>query len=348
MIFNSIDETYAYINTLLEKDITIYEKHIKKICELNNISIKKESYIDGKSYTAKVDSIILKDGELEVIYEKQSWLKHIPTLYHENDFLKRFLSGFQQTHQVIEGQIDNISEQFRADKTNYIDWLASWLGVTISNDVEDTAKRRLVSDMVRLYSIRGTKRYFIDIIKHLTDVKVRMENVTEYKKVHHNLVKKDFRKKLINVYIDERISTKKSIEDKKLHFIQMILEHEKPIGTKYKIIYEFKDEPLEPINLNIQKEESLKIDKVQHLEPVSEKIEELKEEFNKGIKETKEEQKDENSSVDNIEKPQEDKNNLEEKEEIKKQDSETKKSQEEKLFKIDNEVDDYYNYDNLE
>ena len=45
------------------------------------------------------------------------------------------------------------------------------------------------------------KQYFIDIIKHLADVDVRIEHVSEYKTLHHNLLLKDSSKKLINIYM---------------------------------------------------------------------------------------------------------------------------------------------------
>ena len=87
------------------------------------------------------------------------------------------------TNSPIENQIDNMSDQFSAQRTQFIDWLSSWLGVSISNNVDELAKRKLLSDMVRLYGIRGTKQYFVDIIKCLVDIDVRIEHEREYREL---------------------------------------------------------------------------------------------------------------------------------------------------------------------
>lgn len=289
MIFNSIDETLTYIDNLIEKDISIYQHHLEKICALNNIKINKEVYISGDSIKPKLNSIEKLDDGISVIYEKKSWLNHIPSLYHENDFLRRFLAGIEQSHNQIENKITNMSDQFSPAKTQFVDWLSSWLGITISSEVNDLAKRKLLSDMVRLYSIRGTKQYFIDIIKHLTNVNVRIENVVEHKTLHHNLILKDSSKRFINVYIDEKISNDKIEENKKLSFIKNILDNEKPIGISYKLIYVNKDRYIS--------------------------------------KKTEQVEKQKNEQTLNNEK-------------IEKSDT--------KVFEIDNQVDDYYSYDDLE
>ena len=330
MIFNSKDETLTYLNTLLEKDISIYQEQLNKVCELNGIKINEELFTLGDSLRPKLHSVELKDDKLNVVYEKKSWIKTLPSLYHENEFLKRFLHGIEHSHYQIEKQIDNMADQFSAQKTEFVDWLSSWLGITISNNVDEIAKRKLLSDMVRLYGIRGTKQYFIDIIKHLCNVEVRIEHAQEYRTLHHNLILKDTSKKLINIYIDENLDTKD--EERKISFIKSIMEHEKPIGTSYKIIYKHKD-PIKQETLKELKEDTIKEDEKQI------NTNEVKSEVKEDIVKKEQSQKVDSKSIDEIKD-----------EEIEKEIQRVKKSNsdEEKLFDIDNEIDEYYSYDDLE
>jgi|GEM_PF-2940244 len=238
MIFNSIEDTLNYVQILLDKNIEIKEHHLKKICSLNNITIEKVQYEEGTSHQAILKNIkLLDNNNIALIYSKKSWIDELPGLYQENEFLKRFMFGFQKSHQDIENKVDNISNQFTPSKTEFVQWLSSWVGVSFSKDIDDSSQRRVMSDMIRLYKIRGTKRYFIDLIYHLTTVKIRIDDRKTYKKLHHNLISNISNDYFMNIHIDETISDDKEIEENKLSIIRRVFELEKPINVGFNIIY---------------------------------------------------------------------------------------------------------------
>jgi len=238
MIFNSVEDTLKYVQTLLEKNIEIKEHHLEKICSLNNIIIEKVQYVEGDSHRATLQDVKLLDNNaFSCTYAKSSWVNELPSLYEENDFLKRFMFGFQKTHQDIENHIDNISNQFIPAKTEFVEWLSSWVGVSFSSDISENSQRKVMSDMIRLYKIRGTKQYFIDLIKHLTNVDIRIDDRAKYKVLHHNLISNVSTEYFMNIYIDELISEDKTEEEQKLSIIRRIFESEKPINVGFHILY---------------------------------------------------------------------------------------------------------------
>ncbi|NQY95136.1 MAG: hypothetical protein HRT43_13315 [Campylobacteraceae bacterium] len=238
MIFNSVEDTLKYVQTLLEKNIEINEHHLKKICSLNNIHMEKIQYVEGSSRRAVLKSIkLLDNNSFSCIYSKASWVNELPSLYQENDFLKRFMFGFQKSHEDIETKIDNIANQFTPAKTEFVEWLSSWVGVSFSKDIDENSQRKVMSDMIRLYKIRGTKQYFIDLIKHLTNVDIRIDDRAKHKVLHHNLTSNISTDYFMNIYIDEVISEDKTQEEQKLSIIRRIFEIEKPINVGFNIIY---------------------------------------------------------------------------------------------------------------
>lgn len=239
MTFNTSKDFFTYIEKLLEKDIEIFEPQIVKICKLNDINISDVSYISSDTKKATLAKItILDDDSIKLIYKKESWIKLLPSLYQDNKFLEQFLFGFQQTHQGMEDTIDTLSQQFTPYNTEFISWLGNWVGVEFGDDIDDDSKRRLLSDIVRLYKIRGTKEYFISVVKHLTNVIITIDDAGEYSKVHHNLLNKNSNTALMKILINEKISNNQDDEDKKLSIIKRIFESEKPINVAYEIIYQ--------------------------------------------------------------------------------------------------------------
>jgi len=239
MTFNSSKDFFTYIEKLLEKGIEIFEPQITKICKLNDILIGETSYIAGDTQKATLATIlILDDDSIKLVYKKESWIKLLPSLYQDNKFLEQFLFGFQQTHQGMENTIDSISEQFTPYNTEFISWLGNWVGVEFGDDIDTDSKRKLLSDIVRLYKIRGTKEYFISIVKHLTNVTITIDDLGEYSKIHHNLLNKNPDISLMKIFINEKVSNDEREESKKLSIIKRIFENEKPINVAYEIIYQ--------------------------------------------------------------------------------------------------------------
>jgi len=116
------------------------------------------------------------------ISEPGSYLQYLPDIYQKDadkgtfisKYLKIFekiLSGIHDDVTVkdkdnqnvdvegIEQIIERTYEFFDPDFTPYdfLKWLGKWVALTVSDDWNETAKRRLLKQIVPLYKIRGTK-----------------------------------------------------------------------------------------------------------------------------------------------------------------------------------------------
>jgi phage tail-like protein len=87
------------------------------------------------------------------------YLTDLPAIYHDADFLGRFLLIFESIIEPIQQRQDHI-EYYFSPKTcpdPFINWLASWLGLTPPSAVGEAQRRRLVQEAMDLYQWRGTR-----------------------------------------------------------------------------------------------------------------------------------------------------------------------------------------------
>lgn len=82
----------------------------------------------------------------------------LPAIYQEDEFTMRWLSAFDEVLSPVVSVLDNVESYF--DPTiaplDFVEWLASWVGVELDETWPDDAKRELVANAVDLFRIRGT------------------------------------------------------------------------------------------------------------------------------------------------------------------------------------------------
>jgi phage tail-like protein len=107
---------------------------------------------------------------VKVYYPRASSLQNLPAVYREDpvsaDFFDRFLSVFDTLRGVTSNQITDIARYFDpkatpANRTNvggtdFLSWLASWLGLSLQNNWPVHKRRELVRQAHRLFALRGT------------------------------------------------------------------------------------------------------------------------------------------------------------------------------------------------
>ncbi len=107
---------------------------------------------------------------VKVYYPRASSLKYLPAVYREDpvsaDFLARFLSIFDTLRGITSDQITDIARYFdpkatpanpiNVGGTDFLSWLASWLGMSLQNNWPVHKRRELVRQAYKLYSLRGT------------------------------------------------------------------------------------------------------------------------------------------------------------------------------------------------
>jgi phage tail-like protein len=82
----------------------------------------------------------------------------LPAAFQEDDFCLRMMSAFDEVLAPIFTTLDCFETYL--DPTlapdDFVDWLASWVGVDIDETWTQERRRRLILDAVALYRIRGT------------------------------------------------------------------------------------------------------------------------------------------------------------------------------------------------
>src|SRR6266498_1982918 len=93
-------------------------------------------------------------------WEPSSYLRYLPTIYWEDDFLGRFLRIFEDVLTPVQTMVSGASQQFDPALANpaMLDMLAGWVGGGEYPGLAETSWRRLVKASLLLHNLRGTKR----------------------------------------------------------------------------------------------------------------------------------------------------------------------------------------------
>jgi phage tail-like protein len=107
---------------------------------------------------------------LRIYYPRSSSLKYLPAVYSQDEpgrrFLDQFLSIFDTMWDTVGGKLTRIASFFDpmatpatakspAD-TDFLTWLASWMGMTLDRHWPEDRRRRLLKYAWKLYKLRGT------------------------------------------------------------------------------------------------------------------------------------------------------------------------------------------------
>jgi len=118
---------------------------------------------NGKA-TPRLDSI-------EIEFPRISLRRYLPAVFGEEptsaDFTDRFLSLFDTTLRSIETEVDKQarfydplstpSERKAKAGIDFLNWLASWIGVTLDRNWSEAKRRRFLKEAGRLFDLRGTR-----------------------------------------------------------------------------------------------------------------------------------------------------------------------------------------------
>ena len=126
--------------------------------------LKLEFQGNGKA-TPRVDSI-------EIEFPRISLRRYLPAVFSEEptsaDFTDRFLSLFDTTLRSIETEVDKQARFYDPLSTpaernpkagiDFLNWLASWIGVTLDRNWPEIKRRRFLKQSGRLFDLRGTRK----------------------------------------------------------------------------------------------------------------------------------------------------------------------------------------------
>ncbi len=110
--------------------------------------------------TNQDDEVLAEETATFHIRHKGQYLRQLPELYEEDEFMGHFLMLFESFWKPIHTQIGSISHFFDPDLTpsRWLPWLASWLGLELDERFPEERQRQLIRSAVWLYRRRGTKQ----------------------------------------------------------------------------------------------------------------------------------------------------------------------------------------------
>jgi phage tail-like protein len=82
----------------------------------------------------------------------------LPALYQDDAFAARFLGAFDDILAPIFATLDNFDTYLdpRLAPADFVDWLATWVGIGLDETWDDARRREVVARAVELYRMRGT------------------------------------------------------------------------------------------------------------------------------------------------------------------------------------------------
>jgi phage tail-like protein len=108
--------------------------------------------------------------------------RYLPALYRDDDFWARFLTPFGKvlsTGATVNGEavpgfeatIDRVHRLFDPVETpdSFLPWLAAWVALPVREDWDEDTRRKLIQEVVPLYTLRGTRAGLEDLINLYLD-----------------------------------------------------------------------------------------------------------------------------------------------------------------------------------
>jgi len=282
MMHKEREHTIKYVQGLIEhqkqqEDFNLPFYNLKRLLDLNDITIKELTFAESKKPNAMVLSCSMLDtstNSVNLVVSEKSWIEYLPSIYKDNKDLKAFLYGIQVSMFKQREIVDHIENIFIPRKSEFLDWLASWYGVGFSESVESDSKRELIYKLIELYKKRGTKAYLIEIVKILTGANIEIEErkFPSYLE-NDNLFQQDVDLKIIFTVkvLDDFLEREE--ERRLIRRIQNILNFEKPAFTIYYIDSNLSAKEREITNIDDSEEREKEINHYQYEEEVEEDIE---------------------------------------------------------------------------
>ena len=87
-----------------------------------------------------------------MVVGQSSYLQYLPAMFHEHDFVDRFLRIFETIWEPLEWRQNSLEMYFdpRTAPTGMLEWLASWLGLPVALHYPESRRRALLHDAMDL------------------------------------------------------------------------------------------------------------------------------------------------------------------------------------------------------
>lgn len=121
-----------------------------------NIDIE---FVESNYRRFVVTDISFNNGSIKLFATSNNPIRHLPSMYQENDFLRHFLMIFQHIMNETAISLDNLDNIFRPMETpaKFLPVLADWFGVEFNLLGDEQTARKILQYTIPLYRYRGTK-----------------------------------------------------------------------------------------------------------------------------------------------------------------------------------------------
>lgn len=118
------------------------------------------------------DTLMERTADETAPEEPSTYLKYLPGIYREHEFMGRFLRIFESILSPIEGVIDHVEDYFdpKMAPGQLLPWLASWVDLVLDEGWPLEKRRQLIGSAVELYQLRGTRRGLSEYLRIYTGV----------------------------------------------------------------------------------------------------------------------------------------------------------------------------------
>jgi phage tail-like protein len=196
-------------------------------------------------------TLVAVDEPVELVVARRSLLHSLPQVFQKADrdgghFLREFLWIFDHIAADIQRKLDGIHTCFdpREAPPEFLDWLASWVALTLDQGWPEERKRKLIRKAIEIYEWRGTVRGLKIFLSIFTGVEPKLlENRFPYKGFRVGQVRIGLdsivlpQVNLSHCFVVEVPSRYTDITNENILKIHDIIRMEKPVHTMYVLTF---------------------------------------------------------------------------------------------------------------
>ena len=142
----------------LNEEFVVGQEYIVTVhSRINTFYIDQYLIIQATLLNKDTEPVHTEELNVAVI-GKGAYLHYLPEIYESDDFTSRFLMLFESFWKPITRQVDKVEMYFDPLLTpsEFLPWLASWLGLPIDNHLPIERNRLLIQNAMQISQCRGT------------------------------------------------------------------------------------------------------------------------------------------------------------------------------------------------
>jgi phage tail-like protein len=197
-------------------------------------------------FTVLKSSYNTRKGMIELYASSNNPIRHLPSNYQTNDFLRGFLMIFQHIMNDTSITLDNMDEYFRPMESpvSFLPVLSNWLGIHLDMLGGEAEIRRFLQYAIPLYRYRGTA---LGLRAHLAllsgtapaiiegRIPYASMVITDNSEVETSLFDSEDEKNAFTVHFPVM---KSRFEDTLIRRLALVIQREKPVHTKAYLSFE--------------------------------------------------------------------------------------------------------------